>query len=72
MYIDIIWKIALPILIGLFVTASLVMNSGAESRSAVVHGTAGGPLECDIRDPFSPLPDISYRAEGFCVLGSSF
>jgi len=33
MYIDIIWKIALPALVGLFFTATVVMNSSsAESR----------------------------------------
>lgn len=33
MYIDITWKIGLPALVGLFVTAAVVMNS-----SAVAHG----------------------------------
>ena len=34
MYIDIIWKVALPTLIGLFVIAAVVMNSSAQ-RSAI-------------------------------------
>jgi hypothetical protein len=37
MYIDITWKIALPVLVGLFVIATVVMNSGAIARS----GTEG-------------------------------
>jgi hypothetical protein len=32
MYIDIIWKIVLPALIGLFVIAAVVMNSSAQGR----------------------------------------
>jgi hypothetical protein len=34
MYIDITWKTALPALIGLFVIATVVMNSGAVARSS--------------------------------------
>jgi hypothetical protein len=34
MYIDITWKIALPALIGLFVIATVVMNSSAVARSS--------------------------------------
>jgi len=33
MYIDITWKIALPALIGLFVTATVVMSSSAVAQS---------------------------------------
>jgi len=34
MYIDITWKIALPAFVGLFVIATVVMNSGAVARSS--------------------------------------
>jgi hypothetical protein len=33
MYIDLTWKIALPALIGLFIIATVVMNSGAIAQS---------------------------------------
>jgi hypothetical protein len=52
-YIDIIWKTALPALIGLFAVAAVVMNGTAvgkgSARSAPV-----GLADCNIHDPFSP------------------
>jgi hypothetical protein len=53
MYIDIIWKTALPALIGLFAIATVVMNSSAVGRG-VPRGEAVETVECNIHDPFSP------------------
>jgi len=52
MYIDIIWKTALPALIGLFAVAAVVMNSSAVGRGAD-RSTAIGLVNCNIHDPFS-------------------
>jgi hypothetical protein len=52
MYIDIIWKTALPALIGLFAVAAVVMNSNAVRNGA--RGTAVGLANCNVHDPFSP------------------
>lgn len=55
MYIDITWKIALPALVGLFVTATVVMNnsavaqSGRETRS--ISRTAPASSVCDVLYP---------------------
>jgi hypothetical protein len=53
MYIDIIWKTALPALIGLFAVAAVVMNSDAVGK-ATARGAAVGLADCNIHDPFSP------------------
>jgi len=53
MYIDIIWKVALPALIGLFAIAAVVMNSSAVGRGAD-RGTSIDLVNCNIHDPFSP------------------
>lgn len=58
MYIDIIWKIALPIFIGLFVIAPVAMNSSAASKG-VTHSAATGLVDCNIRGPYSPCFDIT-------------
>jgi hypothetical protein len=54
MYIDIIWKTALPVLIGLFAIATVVMNGSAESRGLVANNAAADLVDCNIRDPYSP------------------
>jgi hypothetical protein len=53
MYIDITWKIALPALVGLFVVATIAMNSTAESRG-VARSAAVDLVDCNIHDPYSP------------------
>jgi hypothetical protein len=53
MYIDIIWKTALPALIGLFAVAAVVMNSNAVGKGGA-RGAAVGLAKCNIHDPFSP------------------
>ena len=39
MYIDIIWKTALPVLIGLFVIAAFVMNGSAQGSNRIGHSS---------------------------------
>jgi predicted GNAT superfamily acetyltransferase len=53
MYINIIWKFALPALVGLFVIATVVMNSSAVGRG-VARSAAADLVDCNIHDPFSP------------------
>jgi hypothetical protein len=53
MYIDIIWKTALPALVGLFAIATVVMNGSATGKS-VARSAAVGLADCNIHDPFSP------------------
>jgi hypothetical protein len=55
MHIDITWKLALPALVGLFVIATVVMNSSAVARSSTESRpvTRSGPASsvCDILYP---------------------
>jgi hypothetical protein len=73
MYIDITWKIALPMLIGLFAIATVVMNSRAESRG-VAQNAVVGLVDCNMRDPFSPCFDTKsgHRANDLLILEESF
>jgi hypothetical protein len=54
MYIDITWKIALPALIGLFVIATVVMNSSSAKSRGVPRDAAVGLVGCRIHDSLSP------------------
>jgi hypothetical protein len=73
MYIDIIWKTALPALIGLFAISTVVMNSSAVGRG-VARSAAVDLVDCNIRDPFSPCFDtkIGYPAGDLFIAGESF
>jgi hypothetical protein len=60
MYIDIIWKTALPTLIGLFVIATVVMNStSAHSRGIARTSTQSAPITGGA--PASSVCNILYQ-----------
>jgi hypothetical protein len=73
MYIDIIWKTALPALIGLFAISTVVMNSSAVDKG-VTRSAAVGLVDCNVRDPFSPCFDtkIGYPAGDLFIVGDCF
>ena len=73
MYIDIIWKTALPALIGLFAIATVVMNSSALGRG-VDRSAAVDPVDCNIHDPYSPCfaGSLGYPAGDLFIDGVRF
>ena len=64
-------KTALVTLICLFAVATVVMNSSAASRGVVDRNAAVGPVDCNIRDPFSRC-FVRYRAGDLFVVEDSF
>jgi hypothetical protein len=53
MYIDIIWKTALPALIGIFAVATVVMNNNAVGKGTA-RSASVSRADCNIHDPLSP------------------